>query len=374
MVLTMGFVGELVFHFQEETTAAKVAITILFAFVAAIFQVSLLHLMPHIFRLVRQSDLAGGNFRVLMYEDIVKMGTVVFMLCAMEVLLIWIVAGNIIFQRAYKWDTWAVWIGVFALAISYSVFLRNHECVNPHQYHNSNIDTSGYLDVFDGANSDSAPYGQDEVERQALLSTFQAESDMASSSSGIIANSKRSSSSNDGGSQQSRATTGSVAIDQSHNSSRSSRPSMKSIPLGSSDESGANGTTSSDVYTAAAVATVAGAGTGTAGGYGSVANKTENEDRFHYRHLFNEHPQIHSTFISSWRIELEKLRLVLEILLACWAIWIIRSSIILIVKLSPLTTSDIAWGRCPLWILNIFLMVALICFGIRYNNNRRRKG
>ena len=351
----------------------------LFAFVAAIFQVVLLHLMPHVFRLARQPDLVGGGgiVRVLVYEDIAKKGTIVFLLCAMEVLLIWIVAGNIIFQRAYKWDTWAVWFGVFALAVSYSIFLRNHECVNPHQSHsnrNIGIDTSGYLDVFDGVNSDSTPYGQDEVERQALLSSFKAECDMASSSSGIIANLKQSSSSSGGVSRQSGATTGSVAIDQSHNSSRSSRPSMKSIPLGSSDESSVNGTTSCDVYTSAAVAHVAGVGTGTAGGYGSVANKTENEDRLYYDHLFNDYPQIHSTFVSSWKIELEKLRLVFELLLACWAIWIMRSSIMLIVKLAPLTRSDIAWGRCPLWVLNIFLMMALICFGIRFNHSQRRKG
>jgi hypothetical protein len=127
---------------------------------------------------------------------------------------------------------------------------------------------------------------------------------------------------------------------------------MKSVPLGTDDDR------FSSTSTAAAGI----------GGYGTLVGTTD-EDR--YRHFLNEYPHIHSTFISSWRVELEKLRLVMEILLACWSIWVVWNSVNLIVKLSPLA-SEVTWGRCPLWILNIFLLAILICFGIWYTSQRRK--
>jgi hypothetical protein len=68
--------------------------------------------------------------------------------------------------------------------------------------------------------------------------------------------------------------------------------------------------------------------------------------------------QIASTFITSWRAELDKIRLLFEFLIASWALWIIRRDMILIMKLSPLSP-DLVWGGFPLWILALLLLVVL---------------
>jgi hypothetical protein len=351
MVLAMGFVGELLLHFREEKTSAKIAITMLFALVAAIFQVTLLHFLPHTFRLFGQSDLQTGNVYVLLHEDVVKKGTVVFLLCAMEMLLIWIIFGTIVFHRAYKWDNWWVWIIVVSLAASYGVFLRKHGYIYDQQY----VDTSNYLDVFDSARSGysdepSMTRGkEDESERRALLSPSNisdAQMDgvinmSSASSSGIINDSLRTSIASHASRMEIHNNLHSSVGEPSPDRSQS----LNSVPLGSEDKSPSDGSA----------------------GYGSLI---ADNDRFRY--ISNTHPEIHSTFIVSWKSEFEKLRLMLEILLVCWSIWVVQNSITLIVKLSPLA-SDVAWGRCPLWILNIFLLVALVCFGVWYTRQRQKR-
>jgi hypothetical protein len=72
--------------------------------------------------------------------------------------------------------------------------------------------------------------------------------------------------------------------------------------------------------------------------------------------------EITSTFITSWRSELEKVRLLFELLIASWAVWIIRRDTGLITKLSPLSP-DLIWGRFPFWILEVIL---ILLFGITF--------
>jgi hypothetical protein len=113
---------------------------------------------------------------------------------------------------------------------------------------------------------------------------------------------------------------------------------MNSVPLGSADDSG---------------------------GYGALGN--------HFQSNLSISPEIRATFIVSWRSELEKIRLLFEVLVASWAVWIIRRDIALIVKLSPLV-KGLAWGRCPLWILNIFFLVVLVVFANAYTNRKKENG
>ena len=65
--------------------------------------------------------------------------------------------------------------------------------------------------------------------------------------------------------------------------------------------------------------------------------------------------------------QLKKIRFLFEIFIACWAVWIVRRNVVLIIKLSPLV-GDLAWGRCPLWILNIFAFVVIAWSVLACNN------
>jgi hypothetical protein len=335
-VLSMGYVGELLVDFDQEDRASRAGITFLFACVAAIFQVSLLHLLPHSYKLFRESQLHSNNFRILLLEDILKKGAAVSLVFAIELLLVWVNVGSAAFKHAYQMNIWWTWIVVFGLAACYALYVMQHEDLL------RTTDTSGYLDAFDADGCSNGPAVDQDIystqvdeqciERQSLLSNT-APGSVQGSLQGSIKQGYQDSV------QQSTSSTAQGAIlpvphpSPSHHSSSNS--SMNSVPLRNQEEMG---------------------------GYGALGDFNRSD--------LSISPEIRATFIASWRSELEKIRLLFEILVASWAVWIIRRDIELIVKFSPLV-KGLAWGRCPLWILNIFLFVILIVLAKAYTNRRK---
>jgi hypothetical protein len=106
---------------------------------------------------------------------------------------------------------------------------------------------------------------------------------------------------------------------------------MRSVPLG--DGSGSEGHT---------------AGSSVAAGYGTIGMA----------------PMVMTQ--ARYILQLKKIRFLFEIFIACWAVWIVRRNVVLIIRLSPLV-GDLAWGRCPLWILNIFAFVVIAWFVLACN-------
>jgi hypothetical protein len=344
-VLSMGYVGELLTNFDQEDKSSRAGITILFAIVAAVFQVSLLHLLPHSYILFQQSHLHSTNIRILLKEDIAKKGAVASLVFTIEFLLIWVNVGSAPFKRAYQMNIWWTWIMVFGLASCYTLCVkRDRDALR------TPTDTSEYLDVFDtdacsngslaGHGNYTSPGDEQSIERQSLLSNYAPES-LQGSVQGSVQGPLQGSvqhSFRDSVQQSTSSTTQGVILPMTNppRSYRSSSSSMKSVPLQNEN---------------------------VLGGYGALGDLSTSN------HSIS--PEIRATFIVSWRSELEKIRLLFEILVASWAVWIVRRDIELIVKFSPLV-KGLAWGRCPLWILNVFLLVILLALSKVYTNNRRK--
>lgn len=339
-VLSMGYVGELLSSFDQEDKASRAGITILFAIVAAVFQVSLLHLLPHSYKLYQESHLHSTNLRILLREDVLKKGAVASLVFAIELLLVWVNVGSAAFKRAYLMNIWWTWIVVFGLAACYTFYVIRHQDML-----RTTTDTSEYLDAFDAdALSKGSAAGHDiytslgneqNIERQSLLSNSPPESVQGSVQGSVHGSAQRSYRDSVHDSPSSTTQGAVLPITNPLPSHRSSSSSMKSVPLRNEEDRG---------------------------GYGALGDFSRSNP--------SVSPEIRATFIVSWRSELEKVRLLFEILVASWAVWIIRRDIELIVKLSPLV-KGLAWGRCPLWILNIFLLVILVAAAKAYTNRRK---
>jgi hypothetical protein len=238
--------------------------------------------------------------------------------------------GTTAFTRAYKLNSWWCWITVVLLAGCYTTFVLKNDVLN------RQVDTSPYLDVFDdpscvrsnplSLNNAGTEILNLEEEKSSLL----VQSSLQSSASPSIRDSASSSAQlSVPGSVRIAASTEADMLKPPTKSSSSSS-SMRSVPLWSTES-----------YR-----------------YGALVKGDDS-----YLSIL---PDIRSSFLVSWRGELLKTRLLIEIIFASWAIWIIRSDIALIFKLSPLA-QGVAWGRCPLWILNVFLLVALTIVAMSFS-------
>jgi hypothetical protein len=69
--------------------------------------------------------------------------------------------------------------------------------------------------------------------------------------------------------------------------------------------------------------------------------------------------EVQSSLVSPWSIDFRKVQLLFEILVACWSAAVVWRDCILILKLYPMV-QGLAWGMCPLWILNIFVLLAVL--------------
>jgi hypothetical protein len=316
--LSIGYVGELLIDFGHETKLARAAIVVLFSVVGAIFQATLLQFVPHMCRMFQASGLDLSISRVLCQEDVLKKGLITSILFALEMLLCWVNIGSIAFTGAYKLNNWWCWISVFLLSACYSVYVVKTNYVN------SQFDTSGYLEVFDASPSIvSGGPSKIEHEKRLLLAELSLPESVQQAMGNSITGSLE-------GSAQ-----GSIMSPDSGSSSPEppavkSSSSMSSVPLGDVERTG----------------------------YGATSNGSHA-----YMSII---PEIRSSFVSSWSCELGKLQLLFEMVVASWALWIIRTDIILIFKLSPMA-KDFAWGRCPLWILNIFFLFILVTVAMSWN-------
>lgn len=271
LILTMAFSGELLRIYHKHGVFGRVEIIVLFALAGAFFQVTLLHFIPNIARLVSVSSLNTHTFLTLLRENVAKSGIVVFAVFILEILLCWVNFGNFLFLHIYKLNGVWLWGFVGIAGALHVVFLENYS-ITP---------------MSDG-------------------SQFEEGSELSS----ILTSSEN----------QNRSEMASLVDDptlQDISLSRSNKSSQSTNPVGS--------------------------------GYGSTM--TEDVHR-------SLSPEISSTFISSWVAQLNQLKLLLDMLLASWAVWVSRHNILIIFKLSPISPG-IVWGFFPLWVLDVFLFALL---------------
>ena len=198
-VLAMGYVGELLLTFHNQTNMARVGITVVFALIAAFLQVTLLHFLPAMDQLVRESRLDVAVIRVLVKTSIVQKGTIIALVSAIELLLCWCWMGTLAFTHIHKLNNVMVWLIVLCESVAYGVFLRT--CEHSSIYVPTNCSTR------QGVSSEIPSHIVINDERNSLL-----------------------------GPSYSRSSLGHVPGIQSPNASSGSPPSiMQSIPLGDSD-------------------------------------------------------------------------------------------------------------------------------------------
>ena len=77
--------------------------------------------------------------------------------------------------------------------------------------------------------------------------------------------------------------------------------------------------------------------------------------------------RVDAAFISSWRLELRRVRILFEALIASWALWVVRRDITIIVKLAKLPSTE-AWGKLPVWILFVIAISVILCVVRTYRN------
>ncbi|OEU08822.1 hypothetical protein FRACYDRAFT_271597 [Fragilariopsis cylindrus CCMP1102] len=301
-LLSMGYIAELLKDFHNHTNIARVGITVIFALVAAVLQVTLLHLIPSLYGHFRDSTLHSGSIRLLLRKVVLKKGVIIALVSAIEMLLCWCWVGTMAFTQVDKVNTYVVWFFVLIISVCYTIHIQNHKYAVAD-------DLSVHLDDVEDQSSNhnngqSKNYDSDHFDSM----------NKGDESDSLLPACIQGSTTNNPGSVQGSCQGYKSSIQGSKISVVSSSL-MRSIQLESveSDE------------------------------YGSLSN------------IFRAHLST-SPLEFSWESELEKIRLLFEILIASFAIWIIRRDLALIRKLSPLT-AGLVWGALPLWILNIFLVV-----------------
>ncbi len=126
-VLAMGYVGELLMNFHNQTNAAKVGITVIFCLCAAFLQVGLLHGLPALVKGGNSRQLDVGSIRALLKSTILPRSTILALVSAIEMLLVWCWLGTAAFTRVHKLNNSFVWLVVLSLSVGHAVFLRKCE-------------------------------------------------------------------------------------------------------------------------------------------------------------------------------------------------------------------------------------------------------
>jgi hypothetical protein len=126
VILTMAFSGELLHDYPKHGLRGKIEIVALFSLVGSFFQVTLLHFIPNVIRLVSFSSLNAQSFLTLVVENVAKSGIVVFAVFMLEILLCWINFGAALFANVYKWNGYWLWGVVIVTATLHLIFLEDY--------------------------------------------------------------------------------------------------------------------------------------------------------------------------------------------------------------------------------------------------------
>ena len=297
-LLAMGFCGELLETFIHHQLMGRIEILLFFSIWSAMVQASVFHFFPRGLKLALSGDLDLATFKRLVMQDLIKRGFLLFLLFLFEILLVLVNFGYTAFSDAHLLNGFGMWILVLFVSLGhvyYFEFLAN---------------------LFDGVD-----FWLETGTRQTMDSTI-TNSESQSLKTGSHPSDQRDE----------------TVVDEAYaGSEMSSLVTASSIMAGASTSTGRE-MLSIDLESASS-------------NYGSVFPSEENNDG-------SISTPIASTSCFSWRSELEKLRLVLDILLASWSLWIIRSDVYLMKKLSPISGS-LVWGALPHWFY-LFAVVALV--------------
>lgn len=126
-VLALSYVGELLRNFHNQTNLSRAGITFVFSLSAAFLQVTLLHFLPAVDQLYRESRLNFGAIRVLVKTTIFQKGTIIALVSAIEMLLCWCWMGTYAFTQVHKLNNVVVWLVVLCESVGYGLFLRTQE-------------------------------------------------------------------------------------------------------------------------------------------------------------------------------------------------------------------------------------------------------
>ncbi len=267
LILTLAFSGQLLHEYHRHGFQARTEIVALFALAGSFFQVTLLHFIPNVIRLVSVSSLNVNTFMTLLIENVGKSGIIVFALFLLEILICWVNLGTTIFSRVYKLNASWLWGIVATTATLHIIFFESYN------QHSAEIGS-----IADGLDASS-------------ISTF--EKDQGTELRSFVDDASRT---NDSGHETFDFCT--ITSKCTNNTSYGS--------------------------------TLGNAGVGC-------------------------HSEISLTFISSWASQLNRLKFLLDVLLASWAVWVARHNVAVIFKISPLSPG-IVWGFIPLWILDLVLV------------------
>jgi len=123
-VLTMGYVGELLMVFHEQTNIARAGITVVFSLSAAVLQVPLLHVLPSVHELFRESRIDATSAIRFLVEHVIRKGAIIALVSAIEMLLCWCWMGTVAFKQVHKLNTFVAWLVVLCMSVGHGIFLR----------------------------------------------------------------------------------------------------------------------------------------------------------------------------------------------------------------------------------------------------------
>lgn len=274
LLLTMAFSGQMLQIFYIRGAFGRVEIVVLFSLAAAFFQVTLLHFLPNVVRLLSVSSLTTKTFRTLLRENVAKSGVIVFSVFLLETLIILTCCGTKVFATVYKMNQTWLWVFVALVACVHISLIENYT------EHSEEGDS-----VEDGSRKSSLPSldNQSSTEMKPLVSTTPTNDDE----------------------RPEKFFTINLGSSQSHESVTTLTPNY--------------GGTSDSLALA---------------------------------------PAISSTFISSWEVQFTRLGLLVDLLAATWALWVVRKDLVLIFKLSSIPTK-IVWGLLPLWVAGVAVLVPM---------------
>jgi hypothetical protein len=320
-LLAMGFVGELLISYIHHKIAGRVEILLFFAIWSAMMQASVFHFFPLGLKLALSGDLHLVSFKRLVMEHLIKRGFLLFLLFLFEILLCLVNFGYTAFANAHILNSWGMWV----LVLFVSLF---------HVYYFEFL-----ASLFDGVD-----FWLETGTNQTMDSTISNLESTQSRQAGSLLPSYH---------QRDETVVANEASDVSE---------MSSLVMDSSIMAEASSSTirreemlSVNIESASSHH------------YGSVFPSDENNNTG----TGSMSTPIALTSIFTWRSELEKLRLLLDVLLASWSVWIIRSDVYLMKTLSPISGS-LVWGALPRWCY-FFAFCALVRLVISATKNQRQR-
>jgi hypothetical protein len=127
-VLAMGYIGELLMVFHEQTNIARAGITVVFSLSAAVLQVTLLHILPSVHELFLESRIdASSAIRFLVEHVVIRKGAIIALVSAIEILLCWCWMGTVAFKQVNKVNTYVAWSVVICVSVGHGIFFRTRE-------------------------------------------------------------------------------------------------------------------------------------------------------------------------------------------------------------------------------------------------------